>query len=237
LSGSSLAYVRLDISHAVVDGWSLSILSRDLQQAYDGQLPSQPVAQYCELIQYLESQPQETSMEFWRHLLTGMVPCHLPNMISNSGSHSTQEVKLHQTRLEVDRNQELRDFCAAHDITIANVFQLAWAVVLYRYTGMEDVCFGYLISGRDAPIDNLEDAVGPFINILVARATLRQGISVKEFLGEIRDTFLAMSAHQHTSLTQIQHELAVGNLGLFNTALNVQHRALTQQNPHSDIEI
>ena len=233
----STVYVKLEISHAVVDGWSLSVLSRDLQQAYDGQLAAQPAPQYRELIGHLESISNETSMNFWKGALRGVVPCLFPQVPSDTGADTAKGLELHQTRLRISRTRELRGFCAAHDITVANVVQLAWALTLHRYTGMVDICFGYLVSGRDAPIDNVQDALGPYINMLIARANVGLGHSVKKLLCEMKDSFLGMSAHQHTSLTEIQHELGLSGQNLFNTVVNVQRRDPRQQDLHSSIEI
>lgn len=65
------------------------------------------------------------------------------------------------------RRQRLREFFSEFELTVPNVLQLGLALILWTYFNELRVCFGYIISGRDAPVHNIENSVGPFINMLV----------------------------------------------------------------------
>ena len=55
--------------------------------------------------------------------------------------------------------EEVNRFCKIHGVTTANLVHIAWALVLRCFTGAEDVCFGYLTSGRDIPVDDIDAAI------------------------------------------------------------------------------
>ena len=121
----------------------------------------------------------------------------------------------------------IRDFCRQHNITLASIFRLAWGIVLRAYTGDEQVCFGYLASGREVPVAGIENAVGAFINMLVCSLDfniINQKKAVDTLEG-LQDEYLKSLPWQHTSLAEIQHELGLGGQSLFNTVLSFQRRS------------
>jgi hypothetical protein len=83
---------------------------------------------------------------------------------------------------------------------------------------MRQVCFGYLSSGRDSPIDGIEDMVGPLINMLIARVDLEQPLS--DVVAAINQYNIEHLENQHVSLAEVQHEISVSQL--FNTNITVR---------------
>lgn len=218
-------FFKIEISHTLTDGTSMVVLMRDVNLAFQGQLPLCPAPLYADFISHLQQQDTKASLEYWRSYLNDVQPCRMP-ILSNHGNkyddHQTIPISIG------DNVQELRKFCADHGVTIANIFQAAWTMVLQSYSGSRDVCFGYLTSGRDVPIDNIYDAVGPFINMLVCRPAISTGgTSVLQLVKKIQDDMLRGLQHQHTPLVDIQHALGIGAGGLFNTAISLQ-RELSQ---------
>jgi non-ribosomal peptide synthetase component F len=101
------------------------------------------------------------------------------------------------------------------------VFQLAWGLVLRCFAQTDDICFGYLTAGRDIALDDLEDAVGPYINTMITRVHFNRGRTVREELQAILNDFIMNSPHQHAPLGQVLSGLNLSG-PLFNTAISVQ---------------
>ena len=70
----------------------------------------------------------------------------------------------------------------------------AFQVLLYRYTGQEDLVVGSAIANRRRP--EIEGLIGFFANTLVLRADLSGKPSFSEFLSRVRDTCVAADANQ-----------------------------------------
>ena len=214
-------FCKLEISHAISDGGSIQILLRDLALAYQGKLPSSGPL-YSDYIAHLQWSLREADTNYWKAYLAGIEPCHLP--ILTDGKNGARELR----SLEMCLNDasELQAFCTKNSVTLSNVLQLGWALVLQCYTGMDEISFGYLSSGRDVPVRGIDDAVGCFINMLICRINLSDDLQIARALEQIQGDFLDSMTHQNCSLAEMQHELQLPSL--FNTAFTFQRRSLSR---------
>jgi hypothetical protein len=211
--------MKMEINHAVIDGGSIPILLRDLETAYVGRLSSNRQPLYSEYIQYILSQSPKDDIRYWKIYLNGISSCHVsPLSKPSQGQRSLSSVKM-----PFDRWQELQAYCQRAGVTLANVVQAAWAVVLRIYTKSDDVCFGYLTAGREAPVKGIQDTVGVFINMLCCRVKFTPSQLLAEIPRRIQEDYLKAIPYQRGSLAQVQHELGLQGKQLFNTVLSIQN--------------
>jgi amino acid adenylation domain-containing protein/non-ribosomal peptide synthase protein (TIGR01720 family) len=224
-------FCKLEISHVISDGSSMPILLRDLAEAYAGVVQvGKHRPHYSDYIAYLQSIPREEGLNYWKAYLTDVEPCLFPALVD--GARETQRI-LGSYVLHLERVPELQAFCTDSGVTLSNVLQLAWALVIRCYTGSDEVCFGYLASGRDMPVEGIEDAVGAFINMLICRINLEDGLELGEALDKVQLDFVSSMAHQSCSLAEVQHELNLSGTSLFNTAFTYQKRSHTPEKSQS----
>lgn len=212
--------VKLEMNHAVIDGGSMGILLRDLSMAYDGKLPPQPGPLFSDYIQYLRELSQAKDIARWKEYLRDVRPCSLP---SSGNANLTRQ--LQSIKMTFDRFTELRKLCQEHSVTLANLTLSAWALVLRQFTGMDDVCFGYISAGRDAPLPGIQDAVGIFINMLCCRVKFTSRQSLSDIYTKVQADYIKSIPHQSSSLATVQNELGLSSEMLFNTALSIQNQA------------
>ncbi|OGM44001.1 nonribosomal peptide synthase [Aspergillus bombycis] len=222
--GPESIYCQIELSHTLVDGTSLALLVRDFVSAYESTLPSGPGPLYSEYIRYLDGLSKSASLKYWADRLTGAQPCHFPNMRIGNGDSGSETKTFNDMLIHIDEDGKLQRFCESQSITMSNLVQAAWGMVLRAYTSKEDVMFGYMASGRDVPLDGIYDAVGPFINLLVCRLHLVDDLSVYKLLKDIQLSYMNSLPHQQTSLAAIQHELGNKDVALFNTVLSLQRQ-------------
>lgn len=208
---------RLDINHVLMDAASMQILLDDLARTYHGyQLEEAP--SFRDLVQSLGMVAKAERLRYWTRFLDGVSPCIFSSITpleqaSHIGSHNVVNLPLESTA-------GIEKFCKSHGITRSVFLQVAWALVLWHYTGMREICFGYMASGRDAPIANIHKMIGPLINILISRIDLR--LPLDEALAATSEQSIEHLDYQHASLAEIQHELGFGSQQLFNTAITVR---------------
>ncbi|KAI9038017.1 uncharacterized protein KD926_011355 [Aspergillus affinis] len=219
VSGNSI-YLGLSISHALVDATSISILMRDMGLAYDGCLPKGQGTYYGKYLSYLQGLEIEKSSKFWASYLEDISPCVLPHLDYWSPSVEYKR-ELKTVEFEMALVEDLERFCGKEGITISNVFQLAWALVLRCYAETDDVCFGYLAAGRDIPVEGVEDAVGPYINMMITRVQFGSGQTLREELRKTLNNFIESCAHQHVPLSRILGPLNLAG-PLFNTIISLR---------------
>ncbi|KAI9695418.1 MAG: hypothetical protein M1836_006470 [Candelina mexicana] len=209
--------LSLEITHALIDGASISILRQDLALAYDGMLGTGERPSYHSFIEYLQSRPPSAALDYWKTYLSGVIPCQFP--ANRSGNRKTDTL---QTRILEINSADIQDFLQYHGFTLTAFFLFIWAMVLSRHTGSANVCFGYLVSGRDYSIDAVEGIVGPFIHMLPCRMSTSPEATPFTKLKELQSGFFKALENQECSLSAMYQGLDLGGQPLFNTAVSIQ---------------
>ncbi|KAK9772944.1 putative Nonribosomal peptide synthase [Seiridium cardinale] len=214
-------YVCLDINHAITDGTSTSIILQDLQMAYDQLLPNTAGPSYSRYFAHIEDKVGDPAGKaFWKEFLTDVTPCQLPECHDEIEPQSRLElttITLPHTIIE-----ELRSLCRQNNLTLPNVFEAAWAMVLSTYVGGDDICFGYLASGRDIDLEGVEDTVGPLINMLVCRYRDIREQTPSKILEAAAENYRKALPYQSVPLLEIEHSSTNVGGSLFNTVLSYQ---------------
>ncbi|KAK7987126.1 hypothetical protein PG988_002114 [Apiospora saccharicola] len=201
--GEDKLICQLQINHAIVDGGSIANMLGDLSQAYQGSLPDHAGFRFSDYIEHIQHNTEASaSLEFWTTHLRDAPSCLTFEMAISLSASSLQA------------------FCEGSNMTPVSLFQVAWALVLKVYTESPDVCFGYLCSGRDAPLPGIEGGVGAFLTMLVCRLRLADDTTLRTALETVADDFVRSLPHQHAGLADIQHALGMNGSPLFNTLLS-----------------
>jgi non-ribosomal peptide synthetase component F len=217
-------FFRLDVEHTVVDGTSLAVIARDLNLAYHDSLATDPPALYSSYIASLQRVVCSLDNRYWKNYLDGMNPCLLPNL-TYSLSRTPPKAESKSLVVDIKNPHHLLKFCQSQDLTLSALFRAIWGLVLQKYTGSNDVCFGYITSGRDLPVDGINELVGTLINMLVCRVRFEKSLQFRNIITTSQADYLASLSHQHASLAQIQHELGLYGQPLFNTSMTVLKEA------------
>lgn len=211
--------LKFEASHALVDADSVGVLLRDLSQAYEAKKVLEVGPLYSDYIRYLDTRSIETSLSYWKEYLHHVNPCYLP-MISDQLDTTSPLRSIHLSLGKLSTS--MRKFCRSYSVTMPSVFHLAWSVVLRLYTGVEDVTYGYLVSGRDLPVAGIQSCVGPFINLMVSRTHLSAASTIASLAQMKQAEYATSLEHQACSLAQIQHALGLSDQPLFNTMISIQ---------------
>ncbi|OQE37713.1 hypothetical protein PENCOP_c009G04857 [Penicillium coprophilum] len=213
--------LKLEINHAIIDGGSVDVLLRDLTLAYERKIPEGSGPRFSDYIKFIRTQSQSDALSHWKQYLGGVHPCHLaPTAVFKS------KRELKGVMMNFQRFPELLKFCERSSVTLANLTLSAWALVLRQYTGSDDVCFGYLSAGRDAPVNGIQDMVGIFINMLCCRVQFSDQQTLTDVSKNVQDDYIRCIPHQSCSLATIQHELGWQGQPLFNTTLSIQNHSV-----------
>ncbi|KAF5010208.1 hypothetical protein FDECE_3620 [Fusarium decemcellulare] len=222
-SGPSRIMLRLDINHAMVDGYSTTVLMSDLQQEYDdpGTLSRRSRPLYRDYIEQLRAVSGNASVDYWNDHLTGISPCHLPSW-GDAGAKS-----LEFTQVPLVDTPQVMNFCRTKAITVSDLFKAAWAVVLRSYTGSDRPVFGYLTSTRQAQHD---ETVGVITNIQPCVVQLPATVTIEQVLDQVQSDGIEQMMHSEVSLSEVTHVAGIADgsgRGLFNTAVTVQKKPLS----------
>jgi non-ribosomal peptide synthetase component F len=121
--------------------------------------------------------------------------------------------------------RRVREQARVRAMSAASVFHLAWAQVLARSCGRDDVVFGTVLSGRTQGGAGAHRALGMFINTLPVRVRLGEQ-SVEQALRHTHTQLSELLRHEHASLVLAQRCSGVpAGTPLFSALLNYRHSA------------
>ncbi|KAB5511354.1 non-ribosomal peptide synthetase [Coniochaeta sp. 2T2.1] len=223
---SGRVLMKLEVNHVAVDGGSLSIVIGELAAAYNGTLEPGPGPLFSDYVKFIRSQPANADTRYWMRYLKGLEPCHFPklNMSTPSDDQITSR-SLRSTIMQFNRFRELRRLSEQTQVTLANIMHAAWAFVLRKYTGSDDVCFGYLTADRDAPVENIRSTVGTLINMLCCRIRISKTQTLEDVFRTTQDQHLESTQYQRCSLANVQHALGMAGKALYNTSISTQNHS------------
>ncbi len=203
--------------HIASDGWSSSVLVKDVVELYRHFTEGAPLSlqnlpiQYADFAiwqrQLLQDATLENKLAYWKEKLEDIAPLQLPadfprtNIQSNRGHISKFMVdKAILERLQVlSRQQEASLF-----MTLLSAFN----VFLYRYTNQTDICVGTGIAGRQ--YQELEGLIGFFVNTLALRNQVNGDHSFTEILQQVKQTTLEAYEHQEVPFEKVVDAVAKG---------------------------
>ncbi|KAG5996166.1 NRPS protein [Claviceps spartinae] len=215
---------QIEMSHTIVDGASTSILLSDWSKAYSGALDATPLLETNRnFVRALKANSLTTKLAYWKKKLAGVEQCHFPRLagvLSPSNGMITANASV-----DIDGRsfENIQHFCRTQSITPSSIFQSAWALLLSVYTGSSSVCFGYISSGRDLPVEGIEHSINAYANMMICRATVSHTLTSQQFIRGLHEQVLEDLDFQHCSLADIQHDLRFSpDFPLFNTIVSFQ---------------
>ncbi len=127
--------------------------------------------------------------------------------------------------VDADLARRLRDKARQLGISAAALFHAAFALVMARVSGRDDVVFGSVLSGRLQGVAGADRMVGMFINTLPVRLRL-QNAKARQLVQDAQRELVELLAHEQASLALAQHCSGMsGSTPLFSAMLNYRHSA------------
>jgi amino acid adenylation domain-containing protein/non-ribosomal peptide synthase protein (TIGR01720 family) len=197
--------------HLEVDGWSFAVVMKEVFLLYDAALrenpnPLPPSGSYRDYIAWLRRQDEAAAEKYWRRILSGFRGmAEIGTTASASDLNSPgKTLREHETRLTEELSSDLRQLARQCEVTLNTLMQGAWALLLSRDTGEDDVVFGSVVSGRPPELPNVETTVGLFINTLPVRVQIAPDVSLSAWLKQLQTRQAESREYEFSSLAQMQ---------------------------------
>ena len=201
----------VNLHHLILDGWSIALLMKEVLAYYEALCIGQPVAAqparpYSDYIRWLQRQDLARPEPFWRQALKGFAePTQLG--VDRKPSHPPRHTPAHaqeQLKLTVETTAALESFGRSSRLTLSIILQGAWALLLSRYSGRDDVLFGITVSGRPAELAEVETIVGLFINTLPVRIRIPAGERCSVWLRALQARQVERQQYEYSRLVDVQ---------------------------------
>jgi len=196
-----------------MDGWCQGILHQELLELYRAEVenrPSElpPAPEFSSYIRWLGKQDEERSKKYWTSVIGDMQqPALVPGRKKTPQQGGPCRLSFSLTQEESDA---LRRLGQVHGVSLNTVFQTCWAIVLAKLTGLSQVAFGMVVSGRPGEVESIERMVGLFINTVMLRVDLHDDDTFETILTRTSEQFVAGLDHHYLPTAEI---LACSPLG------------------------
>ena len=202
--------------HIVSDGWSVGVFNREFGTLYEAfqegrENPLEPLpVQYADFAlwqrSWLDKQALDHGLEYWKEQLSGIpeqlrLPTDRPRP-----AYPTFAAEFCGVTLPAQRLAGLKRLSQANNATLYMTLLSAFALLLERYSGQEDIVVGSPIANRQET--QLEQLIGFFVNSLVMRVRVRPELSFRELLGAVRATTLDAYLHQDIPFERLVEDLS-----------------------------
>jgi len=245
--------------HVLFDGWSMQIVLKEVLAFYEAHqrgeyLHLKPSRPYRDYIHWLQQQDIAQAENFWQQTLQGLglstfLIGNREQGIGNwelgignweQGTYEEQPFQLSQTVTD-----KLQSLARQHHLTLNNLVQGAWALLLYRYSstsnsGESDVVFGATVSGRPTTLAGVESMVGLLINTLPVRVQVSGKAELLPWLKQLQSQAFEQEQYAYYSLAEIQRLSDVPpGMPLFESLLVFENYPLdsAQQKTQKTLEI
>ena len=199
------------LHHIVLDGWSGALVLGDLLACYDalrrGQEPDlPPVRAFRDYILWLRQQDLGPAEDYWRRALAGLAgPTRLAADRGAPGAPApVLRYAREELRLAPALAESLRQRAAAARVTLATLLHGAWALLLARHSGDDEVVLGTVVSGRPEALEGVERMVGMFVNTLPLRVAVDPDAPVDRWLAGLQAAQTAQREFEHSPLWEVQ---------------------------------
>jgi amino acid adenylation domain-containing protein len=200
--------------HIVSDAWSMGILTRELWSLYEtwgagrsSQLEELPV-QYADFAvwqrDWFRGEVLESQLSYWKEQLNDLPILNLPTDRPRPSRQSFHGARV-PIALAEPLSAAINELSAQCAVTPFMTLLAAFQVLLYRYSGQDDIVVGSPVANRSR--SELESLIGFFVNTLVLRSNLSGEPNFREFLLRVRDVCLSAYAHQDLPFEKLVQEL------------------------------
>ncbi len=204
----------LVMHHIATDGWSAGVLWQELSTLYEvfcngrtSLLAELPI-QYSDFAvwqrNYLQGEVLANQLAYWKEQLRGA-----PQSLDLPTDRPRPKIQSYRGAIQTfcfpeGLSHQLKALSREKNVTLFMTLLAAFQILLYRYTGQEDIIVGSPIAGRTRDTKGL---IGCFINTVLLRGDLSGDPTFAEFLARIRDMAVRAYQHQDVPFEKIVEEL------------------------------
>ena len=161
----------------------------------------------------IEAQQNISTMN-WDAYLSGLESCHFPSLYTGASQHPSKRPL--SVRIDLRHLPALQNLSNDGNSRLVTSLQIAWALVLRCYTGLDDVCFGLLELGNTVRASELAQSV---FQMPVARVILEDSKAVEEIMDRTQVEYADGSAFRRRIPDVVSRQVHVAGMLCFNTAI------------------
>ncbi len=203
------------LHHIITDGWSLSILIKELSVFYKNQKNDNNVILPEIFIQYADfafcqrewtrDKTLDKYLNYWRKTLEGELPMlNLPTDYKRPVIESYQG-GITQLSLEKELIDKIKRLATKQNSTLYAILFAAFNILLFKYTGESEAIVGTPIANRN-DIET-EKLIGLFVNTLAIKSKFTENTTINDFLTQTTKNLIEGYSYQDLPFDKLVKEI------------------------------
>ena len=217
--------IVIDMHHIIVDGESMPVFFRELNELYMGREIKEDAVQYGEFA-VTDGYTKENE-SYWLDVFSTQAPSLELPCDRQRPAEQSFDGAVYYGQIDIGLHGKIEEKCKEAGITPYVYYMACLSVLLSKLSGSEDIVIGTPISGRQS---RFLDAVGMFVNTIALRSRPDGNKTISELLNEIRDGSIEAIDNQNYPFGELVKKLGIEQSGrnpMFDIMLAYQSFELT----------
>lgn len=185
--------------HIILDGWCMAILLGDFFAFYQSLVAGESVEQlklqnravfdYSQYLNWLESRDLNAAKNYWKNLLADYsedseIKARIKLSTDNQGSGEAIY------KLPENICEQIEETSKKLGVTFSNVVEFCWGLFFAKQNYLNQIVYGKVVSGRNAELKNIDQAMGLFINTIPVKIDLDNETFCDEAIKQLQEQAL-----------------------------------------------
>jgi non-ribosomal peptide synthetase component F len=198
------------LHHIVTDGWSTSIIIKEVAELYAAYVENRKANLAPLSIQhadyaiwqrnYLQGEVLNKKINYWKNKLADVVPLQLPTDFVRPALRSNRGSSL-EFNIDNELYNQLQLLYQQQGATLFMTLLATFNVLLHRYSGKQDICVGSPIANRTQ--QEVEGLIGFFTNTVTLRNEVKPESSFIDLLQQVSATTMEAYEHQEVPFEKV----------------------------------
>lgn len=228
-------YLIWTYHHIILDGWSVDLLFKEfidiwhsLIQGHEYECEkNQEIDDYREFISRIENLDKVEHIKYWKNVLSGFDNYNiLPFMKRKNGKINSSN----SCTYVYDDGIVSKLVSLAHkfNITVSNILETVWGLVLAEYSTENDIVFGKVVSIRNMLPNRMDNQIGFYINTIPVRINFDVNDKIIDIIKMTAENAANSANYCYCSLIDIQNEIKHNHL--INTSYSFENYSVEINN-------
>ena len=214
----SVIYVSFYMSHALYDDRSVHLIGQQLRQAYADSASISAGLDIGRYIKWVQTH-QGVAKDYWKAHLSGIRPC-LISVLNPSESSLLDNPWPPHIDVSINEPLLIHPFCRRYGVTVANLAQVAWAIVLGQCRGLQSVAFALAQSQVEA-VEDGERTLGPLLANITCRFDMGPETTLLAMLETAKEDNLRALELPGYAVAEVHEAIGLGQSPLLDTSMSI----------------
>lgn len=202
--------------HILMDGWCVGVILQEIFKVYRclkdrTQIKLDCIYPYSNFIKWIRKKNKNAEETYWKEVVCGYDNAATLPVYNRAASQDGYRKKEIVHIIDESLTALLTEAARNNRVTIYNMLQAIWGIILQRYNNTDDVMFGTIVSGRPPEIEHVEKMIGLFINVVPVRVKCKGDLSFAELVHQLQNTSILAEKYSYYPFYKIQQASILKN--------------------------